>query len=81
MLDKLNEIQSFIRWCTANKVKSIKIKDLEFEISDYAFVEQIQSGVESPLSTEDVLDEREMSSNVEQSQEAQEDEDLLYWSS
>ena len=83
MLQKLNEIQAFIKWCTINKVKSIKIKDLEFEISDYAFVEQLQNEQTQPqgtLSTENVLEEREMSADTEQSQ-AKDDEDLLFWSS
>lgn len=79
MLQKLNEIQAFIKWCTANKVKSIKIKDLEFEISDYAFVEQLSNG-ETSISTENVLEQREVSSNTEQSQDNDE-EDLLFWSS
>ena len=39
MLNSPQEIQEFINWCKQNKVKTFKFKDLEFEISDLAFIE------------------------------------------
>ena len=78
MLEKLSEIQAFINWCKKNKVKSFKNGDLEFILSDYAFIEEDQNMPNLP--TEEVLNQREAAS-FEETQTQKEMDDLLFWSS
>ena len=38
MLDNVEDIKLFIEWCKEHKVKSFKIKDLQFELSELSFI-------------------------------------------
>ena len=78
MLEKLSEIQALIKWCKKNKVKSFKNGDLSFELSDYAFIEDLDISQE-PIQ-EEILDQKE-AVIFEETQSKEDDEDLLFWSS
>jgi len=38
MFESAEKLQEFMTWCKANKVKSFKNKDIEFELSELAFI-------------------------------------------
>ena len=72
------ELKDFILWCKANKVKSFKNNDTNFELSELSFVPE--------------LTEKQMEKKVEEAYDHtlidtakqeldKEDEELLYWSS
>ena len=42
MLENLEDVKLFIEWCKEHKVKSFKIEGVQFELSELAFVENIQ---------------------------------------
>lgn len=80
MFDSPTKLKNFIVWCKENKVKNFKFKDVEFELSELAFVEDIKAvNLEEGLkemnldSTKDIL-----STDPDLNKE---DDDLLYWSS
>ena len=74
MLENLEDVKLFIEWCKEHKVKSFKIEGVQFELSELAFVENIQ-GYAEKLQT--VADE----SNFEEEQQKKEDDELKFWSS
>ena len=74
MLENLEDVKLFIEWCKEHKVKSFKIEGVQFELSELAFVENIQ-GYAEKLQT--VADE----SNFEEEQQKNEDDELMFWSS
>tara|TARA_R100001244_G_C5125774_1_gene124571 strand:+ start:42 stop:272 length:231 start_codon:yes stop_codon:yes gene_type:complete len=74
MLDNLEDIKLFIQWCKSNKVKSFKTDNVQFELSELGFVENIADYTEE-LQTP--LDE----SKFEDDQQKQDDDELMFWSS
>jgi hypothetical protein len=74
MLDNLEDIKLFIQWCKNNKVKSFKIDNVQFELSELGFVENIEDYAEK-FQTE--LDD----SKFEEAQQKQDDDELMFWSS
>ena len=74
MLDNLEDIKLFIQWCKNNKVKSFKIDNVQFELSELGFVENIE-GYAEKFQTE--LDD----SKFEEAQQKQDDDELMFWSS
>ena len=74
MLNNIEDIKLFIEWCKEHKVKSFKIEGVQFELSELAFVENIQDYAQK-LQT--VADE----SNFEEEQQKKEDDELMFWSS
>lgn len=41
MFETSAKLKNFILWCQKNKIKSFKCKDIEFELSELAFVPEI----------------------------------------
>ena len=74
MLENLEDVKLFIEWCNEHKVKSFKIDGVQFELSELAFVENIQDYAEK---IQTVSDE----SKFEEEQQTKEDDELLFWSS
>tara|TARA_Y100001951_G_C11098703_1_gene160798 strand:- start:267 stop:497 length:231 start_codon:yes stop_codon:yes gene_type:complete len=74
MLNNLEDVKLFIEWCKEHKVKSFKIEGVQFELSELAFVNDIESYVDKLQNTAD-------ESKFEKDQQEQEDEELLFWSS
>jgi len=74
MLNNLEDVKLFIEWCKDHKVKSFKIEGVQFELSELAFVNDIESYVDKIQNTAD-------DSKFEKDQQEQEDEELLFWSS
>jgi len=74
MFKTVQELQDFILWAKAEKVKRLKIGDVEVEISDYALVEDlmtIQSQTKSST---------EPQKNTDPNKNQTEEDDLLMWS-
>lgn len=78
MFKTAQELQQFIIWCKSQKVKAFKHDQVQFELSDLAFVTDYDepAKVEKDLSFHDskTLTETDKESDAE-------DEDLLFWSS
>jgi hypothetical protein len=76
MLESLQQIKDFMEWCKQNKVKSFKNSNIQFELSDLAFIEHIEPNIP----TLDLEQQQEQSKYVE-SQQNMTDDDLLFYSS
>ena len=73
MINDLQQLKSFMEWCKKNKVKSVKLKDLEFELSELSFIDSTDSYVDE---LETAVDE----SKFEADQQTQDDDETLFWS-
>lgn len=72
MFKSPSELQEFIVWAKEQKIKRVKVDNIEFEISDLALIEGIEPLVsQTPTSA---------SSAPEQEAAKKEEDDLLYWS-
>ncbi len=73
-----SELKELILWMKANKVKKFKNSEVEFELSDLAFIDELnpaQPVKEMPLgSNSDMLD-------TEKPLTKEEEDELLFWSS
>lgn len=77
MFKSPEEIKKFILWCQKNKVKSFKQGETEFEISEIAFVDQLNA-TEMNQKVSEAMDETLVDTAKQELEK--EDEDLLYWS-
>lgn len=73
MFDSTEKIQEFILWCQKNKVKSFKIKDIEFHLSELSFIPQNDELEEINLSDQKTFSDFDNMTREEQ-------EELLFWS-
>jgi hypothetical protein len=73
MFDSPAKLKNFIKWCQDNKVKVFKNKDIEFELSEIAFIPDNENFKEIKLS-----DDKTFSDLPDLSKE--EEEELLFWS-
>jgi hypothetical protein len=71
MFNNIEEVKSFIEWAKTQKIKSLKVGDVEVEISEISYVEELGEQTENPLQRKDIL---------AASKETTEDEELLFWS-
>ena len=73
MITTIKELKEFILWAKEQKISSVKIGDIAFEVSNLALIEatDIPAYVEQPSTTG--LNEQDLN-------EQKEDEDLLMWS-
>lgn len=76
MFDTPQKLKDFIVWCQENKVKTFKYEDLQFELSELAFIPQAEELKEINLSDSSAFSDTGMTE-----EERKEYEDLLYWSS
>tara|TARA_R100000329_G_scaffold80485_1_gene68843 strand:- start:354 stop:584 length:231 start_codon:yes stop_codon:yes gene_type:complete len=74
MLDKLDDVKSFIIWCKNNKVKSFRSKEIEFELSEIGLVEGLAN-------VEDLQKHLDESKHENEQIQKQEDDELMFWSS
>lgn len=72
MFKSPKELKNFIIWAKNNKIKRVKVGDIEVEISDLAFIEDqlpLGSQINTPVSPS------------QGEQDEKEEQELLYWSS
>lgn len=84
MIENVSELQELIEWCKAKGVKSLKISDIEFELSDMALSEKYvdQSAPQTLKDQEsNSLTSNTMVDTMDPEQAAKEDDDMLFWSS
>lgn len=74
-LNTLQKIKEFIEWCKKNKVKSFKHGDLTFELSEVAFIDQLNE-----INMSEIAQESREESKLDEANEAEEDKDMLFWS-
>lgn len=77
MFKSPEEIKNFIIWCQKNKVKSFKQGETAFEISEIAFVDQINAA-QMDQKVSEAMDETLVDTAKQELDK--ESEDLLYWS-
>lgn len=70
----MEDIKLFIEWCKENKVKSFKSDNVQFELSELSFIENVEDYA-------DKLDTQLDESKFERDQQKSEDEEMLFWSS
>ena len=68
MLQTIDELKSFIEWAKSQKLKAVKVGEIQFEFSDLALV--VESNT---VPSETLPDQAQLS--------PEEEEKLLYWSS
>lgn len=73
----IDEIKALILWCKSHKVRSFSQGDVKFELSDLAFIDEINQELTGKEMTyggsNSLMDTLKPSSK-------EEDEELLYWS-
>jgi hypothetical protein len=74
MFKNVQELQDFILWAKTEKVKRLKVGDVEVEISDYALVQDLY---QTPLSQPSTTEPQKVD---EINRIKKEEEDLLLWS-
>lgn len=80
MLKNLEDLKQFVLWCKSNKIKAFKNNDIEFELSDLAFVEAFINNEPGDILKDVDLPDSDTFAEMDP-EGKQEDEDLLYWSS
>lgn len=73
MFKNVEELRDFILWAKSEKLKRIKVGEVEVEISDYALAEDLLPSTSQTLSAEP-------QSAEELKRIKKEEEDLLMWS-
>jgi len=76
MFDSLEKLKEFMDWCRTNKVKTFKNSDIQFELSELAFLPDNANVKEINLE-----DEKTFADAVDQGLTPEEYEDLLFHSS
>ena len=80
MMLSIEEIKELIVWSKSQKLKKMHLAGIEFEFSDYAFLEQLaESDVKDQESSSRSTKTMAESGNPEQ--QSAEDDELLFWSS
>ena len=74
-LNTLDKVKRFIKWCKANKIKSFKHENIEFELSDFGFIDS------DPINQSETAQEIKEEINLEETEQSKEEEELLFWSS
>lgn len=78
MVNSIEELKKLILWCKEQKVKSLKVAEYSFELSDLALIEDLKS-VEDAILDEDKKTIVQKDLVDSQPTPEEEDEDL-YWS-
>lgn len=78
MFDSPEKLKEFVLWCKQEKIKSFKINDMEFEVSEIAFIpeDELPGDVKKEFKN---YDDRTFADTETVSKE--EEDELLYWSS
>jgi hypothetical protein len=75
MFKSQDELKAFILWAKEQKLKRIRISDVEVEISDVALIESLSVDQISQVSPSTTFDE-----TVSKEDQQKEDDELLFWS-
>ena len=79
MLENQVKLKNFILWCQKNKVKHFKNNDIEFELSEIAFLPGSEQYKE--ISLKDYKNIKDSQIDLDQESMTKEEEDeLLFWS-
>ena len=76
MIKDLNELKVFILWAKSQRIKSLELDGVKFELSDLAFIDQFNEA-----NANDKLETAVDKSKFESEQQNNEDDEDLYWSS
>ena len=73
MFTTLSELKEFVIWAKEQKLKRVRIKDIEIEISDIALVDDLMTSTSQPVNKTEPQENDTVAQNNE-------DEQLLMWS-
>ena len=73
MFDSPAKLKNFILWCQKNKVKVVKTKEIEFELSEMAFLPETETFEEINLGDQSTFADKE-------NMTPEEYDELLLWS-
>lgn len=73
MFKSLQEVKKFVTWAKEQKIKSFKINDIEFEISELSFLPETEQANTLKEAIGDTLTDTEQL-------DPKEEEELLFWS-
>lgn len=76
MISDIKVLKELILFAKSNKIKHLKVDNVEFSISDLAFVNEIYQ-TDSPELKEMPQDSKTLTDTIK----PQDEEDLLFWSS
>lgn len=78
MVNNIEELKNLILWCKEQKVKSLKVAEYSFELSDLALVEDLHSFEDATLNEDKktVIQKDLMDSQPTPEEDAED----LYWS-
>lgn len=79
MFKNVKDLKEFILWAKKQKIKSFQADEIQFELSEIAFAEDLYSSTSSKQ--KEVTDfEQKTWVDSEESSDPKEEEDLLFWS-
>jgi len=77
----INEIKELILWMKANKVRKFKNADFDAELSDLAFIDELNQPLTSPDKVKEFIPGGSNSlMDTMQPMSKEEEDELLYWS-
>ena len=76
----IKELKELIIWAKENRVKSIKLEGAEFELSDLAFIENLQD-LGAPEPQKDLSAPPRSDKLPDGNTQPNEDDEMLFWSS
>jgi hypothetical protein len=81
-MSDLESIKSLILWAKSNKIKKLKVQDVEVEFSDLAFIEDlVAADLGKPKLGEEYDSTKTLVDTVNPSEAKDDDESTLFWSS
>lgn len=78
MVNNIEELKNLILWCKEQKVKSLKVAEYSFELSDLALVEDLHSFEDATLNEDKkTVTQKDL---MDSQPTPEEDAEDLYWS-
>ena len=79
MISDLAQLKRLIKWAQTNKVKKLKIDNVEFELSELSFVDSIEVPLDQLMSNMSEYNTETLTDTLKD-QKTEDDQDL-FWSS
>jgi len=80
MITNLDQLKNMIQYCKENKIKKLKVKDIEFEISELDFLPESSKQFESPQFNTGEYNTETLADTLEEEKDWRDDPDLYHLS-
>jgi hypothetical protein len=74
----LDEVKEMIIFCKQQKVKNLKLGEINIEMSDYSHIESLSEQEATPKKEETQSSKNLVDTNI--TEQAEDDSDMLFWS-